>query len=201
MTPDLNTPWHDLGLTRGNGRLELDGSAPLAAIREAVTAGRGTWHSAGAMRLPFTFNRRSVRAGLISNICIPQLQLMQSQKMLSQRDGAARQFASRLRLRFNRRRCRLNGVSSRIITLAANVWTNRKCRAAASTRTEMPQSLFDQTGFASSVTGEVTTRNTRSTRPELEIACSTPGGRKMKSCFLTTWLLPAISISPSPSST
>ena len=31
----------------------------------------------------------------------------------------------------------------------------------------------------SSVTGEVTTRKTRSTRPVFEIECSTPGGRKM----------------------
>ena len=57
------------------------------------------------------------------------------------------------------------------------------------------------TGFSSSVTGEVITRNTRSVNPEFEIACSTPGGRKMKSCLRTTWFLPAISISPSPSST
>ena len=57
------------------------------------------------------------------------------------------------------------------------------------------------TGFSSSVTGDVITRNTRSTSPEFEIACSTPGGRKMKSCLRTTWFLPAISISPSPSST
>lgn len=58
-----------------------------------------------------------------------------------------------------------------------------------------------QTGFSLSVTGEVTTRNTRSVRPEFEIACSTPGGRKITSCLRTTWFLPAISISPSPSST
>jgi hypothetical protein len=57
------------------------------------------------------------------------------------------------------------------------------------------------TGFSSSVTGEVITRNTRSTIPEFEMACSTPGGRKMKSCLRTRWFLPAISISPSPSST
>ena len=54
---------------------------------------------------------------------------------------------------------------------------------------------------ASSVTGDVITRNTRSTRPEFEMACSTPGGKKIKSCLRTTWLLPAISIIPSPSST
>ena len=59
----------------------------------------------------------------------------------------------------------------------------------------------NQTGFSSSVTGDVITRNTRSTSPEFEIACSTPGGRKMKSCLRTTWFLPAISIRPSPSST
>lgn len=58
-----------------------------------------------------------------------------------------------------------------------------------------------QTGFSSSVTGDVTTRNTRSVRPEFEIACSTPGGRKITSCLRTTWFLPAISINPSPSST
>jgi hypothetical protein len=40
----------------------------------------------------------------------------------------------------------------------------------------------------------VTTRNTRSTSPEFEIACSTPGGRKMKSCLRTTWFFPAISL-------
>lgn len=57
------------------------------------------------------------------------------------------------------------------------------------------------TGFSSSVTGDVTTRNTRSVRPEFEIACSTPGGRKITSCLRTTWFLPDISISPSPSST
>ena len=44
-----------------------------------------------------------------------------------------------------------------------------------------------QTILSSSVTGEVITRNTRSTRPEFEIACSTPGGKKMKSCLRTTW--------------
>jgi hypothetical protein len=63
------------------------------------------------------------------------------------------------------------------------------------------RSTKPHTGFSSSVTGEVITRNTRSTSPEFEIACSTPGGKKIKSCLRTTWFLPAISISPSPSST
>src|ERR1700722_1509212 len=61
--------------------------------------------------------------------------------------------------------------------------------------------LAAQTGFSASGTGGVITRNTRSTRPEFEIACSTPGGRNIKSCLRTTWFWPAISISPSPSST
>jgi ABC-type lipopolysaccharide export system ATPase subunit len=41
------------------------------------------------------------------------------------------------------------------------------------------KSASPQTGFSSSVTGEVITRNTRSTSPEFEMACSTPGGRKI----------------------
>ena len=49
--------------------------------------------------------------------------------------------------------------------------------------------------------GEVITRKTRSTRPELEIACSTPGGRKITSWRRTTRRSPSISIRPSPSST
>jgi hypothetical protein len=68
VTPDLNAPWHDLGLTRGNEDPELLAFAPLAAIREAITVGRGTWHSTSAQcdrrgPLPFTFNRSSARAG------------------------------------------------------------------------------------------------------------------------------------------
>ena len=76
-------------------------------------------------------------------------------------------------------------------------WT-RFCSAPL---TRCARGTQPHTGFSSSVTGEVITRNTRSTSPEFEIACSTPGGRKMKSCLRTTWFLPAISISPSPSST
>ncbi len=40
VTPDLNTLWHDLGLTLQNGHLALDDTAPLTAIREAITAAR-----------------------------------------------------------------------------------------------------------------------------------------------------------------
>jgi hypothetical protein len=78
VTPDLNALWQDLGLTRGNGDPELDAFAPLAAIREAITAGRGTWRSAPAQcdcrgLLPFMFNRRRARASPAANIHVPQL--------------------------------------------------------------------------------------------------------------------------------
>ena len=89
-----------------------------------------------------------------------------------------------------RPRCR------RVVVDVSVVACDLACRSRSQT--------FRQIGHgccSSSVTGEVITRNIRSTRPVFEIACSTPGGRKMKSCFRTTWLLPAISISPSPSST
>ena len=52
-----------------------------------------------------------------------------------------------------------------------------------------------------SETGVVTTKKTRSTKPELYMACSTPGGMKMTSCRRTTRRSPSSSISPSPSST
>jgi hypothetical protein len=52
-------------------------------------------------------------------------------------------------------------------------------------RDQLP--LFYQTDFTSSATGEVIAKN-KSTIPKLEIAWSTPGGRKMKSCRRTTRL-------------
>ena len=39
MTPDLAGLWRDLGL-RQNGSVEFDDTAPLAAIRSAITAAR-----------------------------------------------------------------------------------------------------------------------------------------------------------------
>ena len=53
----------------------------------------------------------------------------------------------------------------------------------------------------SSETGVVTTTKTRSTRPELYMACSTPGGMKMTSWRRTTRRSPSSSISPLPSIT
>jgi hypothetical protein len=38
VTPDLNALWRDLGLRNTGGSLEFDDTAPLAAIREAITA-------------------------------------------------------------------------------------------------------------------------------------------------------------------
>lgn len=38
VTPDLTQLWRDLGLRVAGGNLEFDDSAPLAAIREAITA-------------------------------------------------------------------------------------------------------------------------------------------------------------------
>src|SRR5579871_125613 len=38
VKPDLGQLWHDLGLRVADGKLEFDNSAPLAAIREAITA-------------------------------------------------------------------------------------------------------------------------------------------------------------------
>jgi len=78
VTPDLSAPWHDLGLTRGNEDPELDALPPIAAMREAITAGRGTWRSMPAQcdchgLLPFTFNRRSARAAPTANIHVPQI--------------------------------------------------------------------------------------------------------------------------------
>jgi hypothetical protein len=88
-------------------------------------------------------------------------------------------------------------------TRIGTFWTARTSTGAA---VRPPLIIIDavrwiQTRFSSSVTGDVITRNTRSTRPEFEMACSTPGGTKIKSCLRTTWFLPAISINPSPSST
>ena len=40
VTPDLDQLWRDLGLRNTDGSLELDNSAPLASIREAITAPR-----------------------------------------------------------------------------------------------------------------------------------------------------------------
>jgi len=40
VTPDLNTLWHDLGMTLRNGNLQFEDTAPLAAIRDAITAQR-----------------------------------------------------------------------------------------------------------------------------------------------------------------
>jgi hypothetical protein len=37
ISPDLDGLWRDLGLKQENGSLHFDGSAPLAAIREAIT--------------------------------------------------------------------------------------------------------------------------------------------------------------------
>jgi hypothetical protein len=38
VKPDLDALWRDLGLRFGGGSLEFDDSAPLAAIRAAITA-------------------------------------------------------------------------------------------------------------------------------------------------------------------
>jgi hypothetical protein len=38
VTPDLDALWRDLGLRFKSGSLEFDDSAPLAAIRSAITA-------------------------------------------------------------------------------------------------------------------------------------------------------------------
>ncbi|MEH2574506.1 hypothetical protein V1272_003841 [Bradyrhizobium sp. AZCC 1708] len=65
-----------------------------------------------------------------------------------------------------------------------SVWTPVLQRTANALRCAPGNAAH--TGFSSSVTGEVITRNTRSTNPEFEMACSTPGGRKMTSCLRTT---------------
>jgi len=160
--------------------------------------------NAGAMRLPrpvavHVQPRQCTRRPRQRTSTYRNSQLMRTQKIVVQYDGAARQFASPLRLQLICPRC-VREDSRAAIPSRENVDESQMPRSHIEAQ-KMPQGRFDQTGFPSSVTGEVTTRKTRSTRPELEIACSTPGGRKMKSCFLTTWLLPAISISPSPSST
>jgi hypothetical protein len=40
VTPDLAALWRDLGLKRIGEDIEFDDSAPLAAIRKAITAPR-----------------------------------------------------------------------------------------------------------------------------------------------------------------
>jgi hypothetical protein len=37
VTPDLDQLWRDLGLRNTGGSLEFDDTAPLAAIRRAIT--------------------------------------------------------------------------------------------------------------------------------------------------------------------
>jgi hypothetical protein len=43
VAPDLDQLWRDLGLRNKGGSLEFDAGAPLAAIREAITARCAKW--------------------------------------------------------------------------------------------------------------------------------------------------------------